>query len=177
VTHLQHLACHTRSVPSTQPYLPTLYKARKVPTKQVVCAICVERTRGRTKELNMGYGVTIWLCEGHASHAFQTQRSGRDLVLTLQRLWRAHGCLTAARHKALRAHLTALEGPSARPHPGSYTWPTLRTEAEHHFAAGAPAANVITALRARHAADTARAPSVRTMRRWFAERRWLGRPP
>src|SRR5919205_4115985 len=75
-------------VSSTQLYLPTLYKARKVPTKQVVCAICVERTRGRTQELNMGYGVVVWLCEGHASREFQSQRGGRDLVLTLQRLWR-----------------------------------------------------------------------------------------
>ena len=164
-------------MPPTQPYLPTLYKARKVPTKQPVCAICAERTRGRTQELSMGYGVTVWLCAGHASSGFQTQRSGRDLVLTLQRLWRSHGCLTAARHKALRAHLAALEGPNARPRPGSYTWPTLRAEAEHHFAAGAPPGAVIAALRARHAADTARAPSVRTMLRWCAERRWLARPP
>jgi len=98
-------------------------------------------------------------------------------VLTLQRLWRAHGCLTAARHKALRAHLAALQGPNARPRPGSYTWPTLRDEAERHFAAGTHPHTVIAALRARHAADTARAPSVRTMRRWCAERRWLARPP
>jgi hypothetical protein len=158
-------------------YVPTLYKQRRVPTRQAVCAICVERTRGRTTELNMGYGVTVWLCSGHASHAFQTQRSGRDLVLTLQRLWRAHGCLTAARHKALRAHLAALQGPNARSRPGSYTWPTLRAEAEQRFAAGAPPLAVIAALRARHAADTARAPSIRTMRRWCTERRWLARPP
>lgn len=102
-------------MPSTQPYLPTLYKARRVPTKQAVCAICAERTRGRTRELNMGYGVSVWLCAGHASREFQTQRGGRDLVLTLQRLWRAHGCLSAARHKALRAHLAALAGPKRPP--------------------------------------------------------------
>ena len=88
-------------------FLPTLYKAQRVPTKQAVCAICVERTRGRTTALCLGYGVVVWLCEGHASPAFQTQRSGRDLVLTLERLWRAHGCLTVARHNALRAHLAA----------------------------------------------------------------------
>ena len=164
-------------MPSAQPYLATLYKARKVPTKQAVCAICVERTRGRTQEVNLGYGVTVWLCAGHASPRFQAQRGGRDLVLTLQRLWRAHGCLTAARHKALQAHLAALAGPNARPRPGSYAWPTLRDEAERHFAAGAAAQSVIAGLRARHAADTARAPSVRTMRRWCAERRWLARPP
>jgi hypothetical protein len=167
-------------MPPTQPErpLPTLYKARRVPTKQAVCAICADRTRGRTQELRLTHGVAVWLCEGHASRAFQTQRSGRDLVLTLQRLWRAHGCLTAARHKALQAHLAACRGAASRPRPGSYSWPTLRAEAEHHFAAGTPApATVIAHLRGRHAGDTARAPSVRTMRRWWAERRWLSRPP
>jgi hypothetical protein len=61
-------------VPPTQPndrYLPTLYKARRVPTKQAVCAICADRTRGRTQELVMGYGVSVWLCAGHASREFR----------------------------------------------------------------------------------------------------------
>src|SRR3954447_9071338 len=47
--------------------LPTLYKARNVPTKQPVCVICIERTRGRTQHVRYGYGVEVWLCEGHAS--------------------------------------------------------------------------------------------------------------
>ena len=162
---------------STQPFLPTLYKARRVPTKQAVCAICVERTRGRTQELRLGYGVSVWLCEGHASRAFQTQRGGRDLVLTLERLWRSHGCLTAARHKALRSHLAACAGAAARPRPGSYSWPALRAEAEERFAAGAAPHGVIRHLRVIHAAGPARPPSVRTMRRWCAERRWLACAP
>ena len=58
------------------PYLPTLYKARKVPTKQVVCAICVERTRGRTGAVELGYGVRVHLCRGHGSQEFMTQRGG-----------------------------------------------------------------------------------------------------
>ena len=98
-------------------------------------------------------------------------------MLTLERLWRAHGCLTAARHKALRAHLAACVGAAARPRPGSYSWPTLRAEAEGHFSAGVPPQAVIGHLRERHAAGTARPPSIRTMRRWRAERRWLSRPP
>jgi hypothetical protein len=69
-------------VPS--PYLPTPYKARRVPTKQTVCAICVERTRGKLVEL--GYGVSVHLCAEHASHGFQTQRSGRAFAPKLQRL-------------------------------------------------------------------------------------------
>src|SRR5207302_7593698 len=90
-------------------YLASLYKARKVPTKSPVCAICVDRTRGKTRQVSFGYGVKVWLCEGHASVEFMTQRGGRDLVITLMALWRAHGCLTAARHKALDAHLDGLK--------------------------------------------------------------------
>ena len=159
------------------PYLPTLYKARKVPTKQVVCAICVERTRGRTLAVELGYGVRVHLCRGHGSQEFMTQRGGRDFVLTLQRLWRAHDCLTVARSRALRRHLAACSGVEARPRPGSYTWPSLRREAEAAFAAGRPVNAVIAALRRLHADGTAVPPSVRTMRRWSAERRWLARAP
>jgi hypothetical protein len=155
--------------------LPTLYKARGVPNKQAVCAICVERTRGRTSVVRYGYGVTVWLCAGHASHEFQTQRSGRDVVLTLQRLWQAHGCLTAARRRALSAHLEACTAAAGRPRPGSYSWPDLRAEAERRFAAGTPPHAVIRDLRARHAGCPARPPSVRTMRRWHSQRRWLAR--
>jgi hypothetical protein len=40
--------------------LPTLYKARNLPLKRPVCAICIERTRGRTQEIRLGYRVTVW---------------------------------------------------------------------------------------------------------------------
>jgi hypothetical protein len=158
-------------------YLPTLYKARRVPTKQPVCAICAERTRGRTELVELGYGVSVHLCQGHASREFQTQRSGRDFVLTLQRLWQAHGCLTVARHNALRRHLAACSGEAARPRPGSYAWPALRRDAERAFARGERADQVIAGLRRLHAAGPAVPPSIRTMRRWRSERRWLARAP
>jgi hypothetical protein len=158
-------------------FLPTLYKARRVPTEQRVCAICVERTRGRTEPVELGYGVVVHLCKGHASREFQTQRSGRDLVLTLERLWQAHGCLTIARSRALRRHLAACSGREARPRPGSYAWPLLRRDAERAFAAGRSVDAVITTHRSLHAAGAANPPSVRTMRRWNAERRWLARAP
>ena len=158
-------------------HLPTLYKARRVPTKQVVCAICVERTRGKTRPVDLGYGVAVQLCEGHASHEFQTQRNGRDFALTLQRLWKAHGCLTVARSNALRRHLASCTGAEARPRPGSYAWPALRREAEAAFAAGARIDAVIAALRRLHAGGPATPPSTRTMRRWSTERRWLDRAP
>lgn len=155
------------------PSVPTLYKARGVPNKQAVCAICVERTRGRTSAVRYGYGVTVWLCTAHASPAFQTGRSGRDLVLTLQRLWHAHGCLTAVRRRALSAHLAACTAAAQRPRPGSYSWPDLRAEAERRFAAGAAPHAVMRDLRAPTVGCPGRLPSGRTIRRWYAQRRWL----
>ena len=162
---------------SSDRYLPTLYKARRVPTKQAVCAICAERTRGKTRLVELGYGVTVHLCEGHASHQFQTQRSGRDFALTLQRLWHAHGCLTVARSNALRRHLTACSGAQARPRPGSYAWPELRQAAEAAYAHGIPTATVIAAFQRLHQHSPAHPPSPRTMRRWHTQRRWLARAP
>jgi hypothetical protein len=154
---------------------PSLYKARGL-SKYPVCAICVERTRGRTHHVELGYGVSVWLCERHASTEFLTRRAGRDLVATLQQLWRAHGCLTAARSKALQAHLAALHGRPARPLPGSYAWPAVRIRAEHAFAGGQPTQAVITHILAAAYGDAA-APSLRTIRRWRSQRRWLSLPP
>ena len=74
--------------------LPTLYKARNLPAEAAGCAICVDRTRGRTEEVRLGYRVTVWLCPGHAAQAFQTKRGGRDFVRTLMGVWQANGCLT-----------------------------------------------------------------------------------
>ena len=159
--------------------LPSLYKARGVPVKSPVCAICLDRTRGRTFERELTHGVRIWLCEGHHSLEFLRRNAGRDFVVTLMRSWRSHGCMTRARASALDAHLAALRstarGPT-RPRPGSYAWPRLRQEAEACFARGEHAVAVITRLLARHALDYATAPSIRTMRRWFAQGRWLRQP-
>ena len=153
--------------------LPTLYKARRVPTKQAVCAICAERTRGKTELVRLGYGVSVWLCTGHASVAFQTERSGRDFVLTLQRLWHAHGCLTSNRSRALDAHLERLRGPTPRNRPGSYAWPDIRRACEHAFAQGAPPSSVAPRARAHCHCCTTRPPSLRTIQRWHAQARWL----
>jgi hypothetical protein len=160
----------------SSPYLPSLYKARKVPTKQPVCAICVDRTRGRTQRVWFGYGVEVWLCEGHASVAFLTQRGGRDLVLTLTAVWRANGCLTAARHRAMDAHLASLRARPRRSRPGSYAWPKMRLRAERAFARGAPVSTVRTHILGATYTN-AEPPSPRTIQRWHHERRWALPPP
>src|SRR5690349_12228587 len=130
--------------------LPTLYKVRGLPLKRPVCAICIDRTTGRTDEIRLAYRVTVWLCPGHASHAFQTKRGGSDFVRTLMGVWQANGCMTQARHRALDgcrlrtgvvpglgvgrrwrsglrgAHLNKLRAPKPRARPGSYAGPERR---------------------------------------------------
>jgi hypothetical protein len=160
-------------------YLPSLYKARGIPVKSPICAICLDRTRGRTLERQLTHGVRIWLCEGHHSVAFMRRNAGRDFVVTLTRSWRSNGCLTRARNRALDAHLAAIRAlsrPARRARPGSYAWPRLRREAEVHFARGDRVLATIVRLRERHAQGHATVPSVRTMRRWFAQGRWLRLP-
>src|SRR5436305_185463 len=178
--HSRHRSSPTRDIrPVTligvTDALPTLYKARGLALKRPVCAICLDRTRGRTQEIRLGYRVTVWLCPGHASHAFQTKRGGRDFVRTLMGVWQANGCLTAARHRALDAHLTHLRTPPPRARPGSYAWPELRRRLEARYAAGAPPTTPTT-LHPCHTC-TAHTPSRRTLQRWHTERRWLTRPP
>ncbi len=157
-------------------YLPSLYKARGVPNKSPVCAICLDRTRGKTLERELTHGVRIWLCERHHSVEFLRRNAGRDFVVTLQRSWRSHGCLTRARNRALDAHLHAVRTTGiaiTRPRPGSYAWPRLRREAEAAFARGERVLATIGRLRERHEHDHATVPSIRTMRRWFSQGRWL----
>jgi hypothetical protein len=158
---------------------PSLYKARSVPTKQPVCAICVDRTRGKTQRVQLTHRVSVWLCADHACPAFQTRRSGRDFVTTLAGVWKANDCLTVARSNALAAHLQSLRQPKPeRPRPGSYTWPDLRRDLERAYADGTTTpGRAHTAVHAQHGAGPARPPSRRTIQRWHAQRRWLVRPP
>jgi hypothetical protein len=160
---------------------PTLYKARGVPNKQNVCAICVDRTRGRTAEVDLGHGVRVWLCAAHASLEFQMQRGGRDFVLTLSRLWHAHGCMTQPRQRALNRHLAARKpqpSGAGKPRPGSYAWPQIRARVERALAAGTPLQTIARGLADPRLFGRARPPSHATLLRWKRERRWLStRPP
>ena len=96
----------------------------------------------------------------------------------LAAMWLATGSLTARRLAALRAYVRQTGAAEVtRDKPGSYSWPLLRQEAEQRFAAGHDPRTVITELRDRHADCPAMAPSVRTMRRWYTQARWLASPP
>lgn len=159
--------------------LTSLYKCRGIPVKSPICAICLDRTRGRTQVRELTHGVKLSLCEGHHSVEFMRSNAGRDFVVTLSRIWGAQGCLTRARSRALETHLRAVRAlvtTIPRPRPGSYAWPRLRREAEHCFARGDGIIATIARLRAQHARDHAKVPSIRTMQRWFAQCRWLRTP-
>jgi hypothetical protein len=122
--------------------------------------------------------VRVWLSAAHRATGFLTRRAGRDLVASLGEVWRAAGCLTRRRQAALDRHLERVrEAARGRARPGSWSWPRLRAEAEGRFARGEPASLVARELRARHAPDHARVPSLCTFWRWFAEGRWLRRAP
>jgi len=109
---------------------------------------------------------------------FQTRRAGRDLVASLMHVWTAAGCLTRRRSRALDLHRVRLLGrEGSRPLPGSYSWPALRARAEAAFAAGERPGAVIARILERARCGDGVLPSVRTMRRWFREGRWLDDAP
>jgi len=155
----------------------TYYKARGM-GKLPPCAICAGPGTGPRAELHLSHGVRVWLCAAHRSEEFLRRRVGRDLVVSLDAVWRAAGCLTARRRAALAAHLRAVAGSGGAraggPLPGSYAWPALRAEAERRVRRGEAPAALIRELRTRHRADAAVVPTERTMRRWLHEARWRG---
>jgi hypothetical protein len=140
------------------------------------CLICAGPGEGPRARLFLTHGVSVWLCAAHRAPAFLRRRAGRDLVASLGALWSGAGCFGARRRRALEDHLRRVRQPGTRTgrRPGSYSWPALRREAERRFGEGEPPAGVIAELRAHHREGPARAPSVRTMRRWFNDGRWLG---
>ena len=104
-------------------------------------------------------------------------RGGRDFVLTLMKAWQAADCFTHARSQALNAHMATLDRRRRGPRPeaalpGSYSWKALRNETEHRAASGEALTSILRDLRRRHAHDHADAPSERTVRRWYTDRRW-----
>lgn len=139
-----------------------------------MCAICGGAGDGPRAEHFLTHGVSIWLCEVHRSEEFQRRRAGRDFVASVGAVWRAAGISGRRHSQALIAHLRRVRGTPPRERPGSYAWPELRREAEQRFASGEPPRHVIADLRRSPLAGM-RLPSIRTLRRWFHEGRWLER--
>ena len=138
------------------------------------CAICGHRGRSDRVAHYLTRGLVVWLCHAHRTTAFLARCSGREFTERLSAVWAASGVLTVRRQEALEAHLHAVQQATiGSQKPGSYSWPQLRREAERRFAAGEPPALVITELRQNHRDGPAMVPSIRTMRRWFTQARWL----
>lgn len=122
----------------------------------------------------MTHGVCVWLCPTHAADGYVRRNDGAEFARRLAGMWAATGSLTRRRAAALLAHVRQVRrAGSAGGLPGSYSWRRLRAEAESRFAAGEDPRTVIEELRRRHESDTARPPTVRTMRRWYTQARWL----
>ena len=138
------------------------------------CAICRHKGRGPSRLQFLTHGVHLWLCASHGSAEFMRREGGGEFVQRLTMIWVAGGGLGFRRRAALTAHIERLRlAGDGRDKPGSHTWPKLRREAEQRFAAGEPPAFVIDELRGSYRDGPAIVPSVRTMRRWFAQGRWL----
>lgn len=137
------------------------------------CAIC--RQRAKTIGFRfLTHGVGVWLCTAHDSVEFMRREGGGEFVRRLSRAWSASDALGFRRRAALATHIHRLRGATEdRDKPGSHTWPRLRREAERRFAAGETPALVIDELRRSHDDGPAIVPSIRSMRRWFAQGRWL----
>lgn len=141
------------------------------------CAICGQWRQGQRARRHLTHGVSVWLCDTHRGDGYTHRSGGREFVERLTAVWAASDALTNVRRNALRAHLRAVGDapPSRRELPGSYSWPALRREAERRFAAGEAPNEVIADLRTTYADGPSVVPSLRTMRRWFTQARWLTR--
>ena len=141
---------------------------------ELPCGACGHRGRGRRVLLHLTHGVSVWLCDVHSDECYLRRDNGWVFAQRVARAWAAVGALSARRAAALSAHvrlMSRLVDPSVLP--GSYAWPELRREAEERYARGDDPAEVIVELRGRYAAGPFRPPSVRTMRRWFTDARWI----
>ena len=105
--------------------------------------ICIDRTRGKTQTVRLGYGVTVSLCAG--------ARQRRVSAAAKRARLRAHAARgVAGMRMPDRRQTQGNPRPPRQPHradprrprPGSYAWPELRRRLEHGYAAGARPADL-----------------------------------
>lgn len=140
---------------------------------RLLCAIC-SAPRATTPHL-MTHGVVVHLCSVHGDLNYLRRDGGQTFTRRLMELWVAHGSLTFKRRAALRAHLTRVRATATNELPGSYAWKAQRAHAEARFASGTDPDTVIQEVRDGHRFG-GHPPSIRTVRRWLAQGRWLTPP-
>ena len=160
---------------------PRIYKARdhKGPKKAPKCVACFPRSSAGQR-VPLPYGVTLTLCREHRDPRFIASQSGRRFLAGVGEVCAGLG-ITARRYgEALRAFVDQCTNPRPAPRhrPGSYAWPDQRQAAELVWARGGTfEAGLAAALGLPPPPGFAfRLPSVRTVRRWWQERRWLTPP-
>lgn len=136
------------------------------------CVVC--GTVGACRAFFMTHGVQVALCIVHRHGNYLRRDGGRCFANALRSHWRRiDGTIRPWCEAAATTHTLRVTGRTSTDGPGSYSWDGLRYEAELRFAECEDPRLVIGDLRASHAGGPARAPSTRTMRRWFFEGRWL----
>ncbi len=140
------------------------------------CAICLGRDR--VAAFTMHYGIVIMLCDTHQRKRFLTMDGGARFTRLLSERWQSHGMLTKQRIRALGLHIRRIHDlATPKELPGSHAWQPERQECERRFAAGEPADDIIRDIRDPLRWGSHKPPSVRTIRRWFADKRWLRPTP
>ncbi len=139
------------------------------------CVICL--TPHEVRAVNLSFGIRVQLCELHSSRRYLTEDCGRRFVGRLTELWQSHGILNTTRIRALAAHIRRVRNAmKADTLPGSHAWLPEREECERRFAAGETVLEVIDDIRSPVRWNGRKPPSVRTIRRWYADGRWLAPP-
>lgn len=163
----------------------TAYKNRRA--SRCPCLVCQTLTEGEARDIYLGYGVTIRLCARHASIDFIRADSGRHFSLTVHQALRSAGRLTRNHVKALDSFIERHVRPgrrrsdaAERARPGSYAWREIRMRLEERLARGslstaAMAGLVRDWLKVELRRGRVSMPSLRTLRRWRLDARWLDR--
>ena len=173
---------HPRPVTlSAMPWIvpPTLYKARNVPHKQPVCAICVDRTRGPHRA-----GAAVPSRRRVAVRRSCEPRRSRPA---------AAAAISSVRWPVCGRRTTASPPPATARSPRTWSaWPNRRRNGRGRAATRGPSCVATSSAVTRRAprrprsrppstrafADCpARPPSRRTIQRWHAQRRWLAHAP
>ena len=156
-------------------------KARGQTKKQPGSCIACWPRNVAGQDVPLKHGVTLVLCSSHRTPEYVAEDSGRKFLSAISALFHSMGLRSARHHAALRAFVQEMTNPHRqrpqRPRPGSYAWPARRQDAETVWSRGGSFLQGLAAALAGPPDRRARAPTDRTVRRWWQDRRWLTPPP
>ena len=144
------------------------------------CVACFPGSRAGQR-IPLPYGVSLVLCSQHRDPRFVASRSGRDFLAAIGELYSGLGHhRPPLRRGALRRFVQQCTNPDQpkRHRPGSYSHAKRRQDAEAVWARGGTFEQGLAAALANPPPGLygVRLPDIRTIRRWWHERRWLEPP-